>query len=171
MTTAAMVSHNGTFTGIGTPGPLTWILRDHVLGVLTALNHPENSATYASFAVPLRHISQHPDGTSFPTIRNIFKLLARFGISLHFGHPPLAIPHAATRSTRAENMSALAAIPKTLHFRALNNNQHRQLTSKTPHLPRSCGTANPKPSSETIRDIVDFGSKRYMGALSWTLSP
>jgi hypothetical protein len=29
MTTAAMVSHNGTFTGIDTPDPLTWILRGH----------------------------------------------------------------------------------------------------------------------------------------------
>jgi hypothetical protein len=159
MSTAAMVSHNGTFTGIGTPDSLTWILRGHVLDVLAALNHPENSETYASFAVPLSHISKHPDGTSFPTIRNIFKLLARFGISLYFGHPTLAIPRAATRSTWAENMSALAAIPKTLHFRALNEKQNRQMLNTPPHLPRSFAPPNPKPSSETIRDVVDFVSK------------
>jgi hypothetical protein len=168
MTTAAMVSHNGTFTGFGTPDLSTRILRGHALDVLTALNHPENSATYVSFTVPLRHISQNPDGTSFPTIRNICKLLARFSISLRFGHPPLAIPHAATRSTRAKSISA---IKKTLQFRALNNNQHRQLTSKAPLLPRSFGPANQKPSSDTIRDVVNFGSIRYMGTIFWTLSP
>jgi hypothetical protein len=156
ITTAAMVSHNGTFTGIGRPDSLTCILRGHVLHILAALNHPENSASYASFAVPLRQISQHPEGTSFPTIRKIYKLLARFGISLNFGHPSLVIPHAATRSTRAENMSALAAIPKTLHFRALNEKKNRQMLSIPMHLPRSSGPANPKPSLETIRDVVDF---------------
>jgi hypothetical protein len=68
-------------------------------------------------------------------------------------------------------MSALAAIPNTLLFRALNEKQNRQMLSIPMHLPRSFGPAIPKHSSETIRNVVDYGSKRYMGTLSWTLSP
>ena len=173
--TASLISSSGHYAGFGTPDPLTWVFRALLLDLLTALNEPVDSAFHQAFAVPLKHIHDFPqETTSFPTFRNLSKLMTRFSISLHFGHPSQVHVPTITISKRAQQMSALSSLPQNLLFRALNAAQHEQIHSahNLSNPPNTFGPPSPLPLTlSDIRDIVDKGSFKPNNSFSLTRSP
>ena len=169
---AAFISDKGSFSGMGTPDPLTWILRAHLLNLLTALNSPPNSPLHCAYAFPLHYIQSHPDDTtSFITMRNLCSLMTRYGISLHFGHPSRTHHVPMVPSPKAVNLSIIANLPPSMLFRALNNKEQTQLTQRTHQHQPSFGPTSILHPLTTIRNAVDFGSRQNTHTTSFTLCP
>ena len=98
--------------------------------------------------------------------------MARYGISLHFGHSSRTHQVTMVPSPKAVNMSILTNLPPSMLFRALNTKEQIQITKqRTQQNQPFFGPVNIVHPKKSISDVVEYGSKGDTGTTSFSLCP